>query len=70
MFKFRSDPYFCQRNTENGIMEWFFLSREGTKGPFDSRQTAASARHAHAAYCQQQGIQGIRGNLGQAVKFA
>lgn len=37
---FEIDRSFCQRNTRTGLMEWFFNTREGVFGPYDTKQMA------------------------------
>lgn len=57
---FRGECYFAQRSARNGIMEWFFYSREGVQGPYPSKAVAISSREAYGAWCREQGIHGGR----------
>jgi hypothetical protein len=53
---FQTDPFFAQRNTNTGLMEWFFNSREGVQGPYPSKQGAIKGRVAYSAFCRERGI--------------
>lgn len=65
---FRSDCYFTQRNTDTGVMEWFFHSREGVHGPYPSKPDAIETRAAYVAACRERGSDGSRKSCqGQAA---
>ncbi|MGX2040347.1 hypothetical protein ACWJKU_09475 [Methylocaldum sp. MU1018] len=37
---FKADRVFLERNNTTGQMEWFFLTREGVMGPYESESFA------------------------------
>lgn len=37
---FQADRVFFQRNPASGLVEWYFLAREGTFGPYPSQEIA------------------------------
>jgi hypothetical protein len=43
---------FSQPNPATGVTEWYFLAREGTMGPYESREYAKQMLIKFKAYCQ------------------
>lgn len=37
------DRICCQRNTQTGLMEWFFDAHQGVYGPFSSKEKAVKS---------------------------
>jgi hypothetical protein len=61
---FKSDRIFFEGHPTTGSPNWFFASREGTMGPYDSRQIAEQALADQIAKCQEQGVTGGRDTCG------
>lgn len=57
---FRLDRTFSQRSEKTGLMEWFFNAREGTYGPYPSKELAAKGLKEFIDYHKQRGSDGGR----------
>jgi len=43
---------FAQHNTGTDRLEWYFMAREGLKGPFESEALAEGSLQRYIEYCQ------------------
>jgi len=68
---FQHNRIFTDRDPGTGRMKWFFESREGVMGPFDSEINANTELQRHIDYSKRNGIDGGRklGLAEQAAKF-
>jgi len=57
---FSSARVFSDRNARTGQTQWFFESREGVGGPYESKKIAEAELQSHIEWCQQQNIDGGR----------
>ena len=57
---FEVDRTFCSRNAGTGIMEWFFSSREGIYGPYNSKEEATKDLQEFIQFCMKAGDDGGR----------
>jgi len=51
---------FLERNRETGDLEFFFDSREGVWGPYESQELVASAIARHVERCRRNRLDGGR----------
>lgn len=68
---FQHNRMFTDRDPGTGLMKWFFESREGVMGPFDSEKIANTELQRHIDYSKRNGIDGGRklGLSDQAAKL-
>ena len=57
---FQRDRVFSNRNIGTGCVEWFYETREGTQGPFESERTARAALERHIEYSKLHNLDGGR----------
>lgn len=57
---FINNRIFAQRNHETGDMDWYFESREGDFGPYDSEDAANANLLRHIDRCQCRNLDGGR----------
>ncbi|CAI8955027.1 DUF6316 family protein [Methylocaldum szegediense] len=57
---FRADRVFWERNNVTGQTEWFFLTREGVKGPYQSEALARKALDEFKEQCIRAGNNAAR----------
>jgi hypothetical protein len=50
-------------------MQWFYETREGVQGPFDTRQIADISLQRHLDHCREWRLDGGRGRGLGRVKF-
>lgn len=56
-----NERIYSKRNSEDGVMEWFFYSREGDMGPFQSYDIALKNISRHIERCRRSNLDGGRG---------
>lgn len=57
---FKIDRTFSCRNSDTGLMDWFFNAREGIYGPYNSKEQAAEALKIFIQHCMERGADGGR----------
>jgi hypothetical protein len=57
---FEINRTFSCRNSDTGMMEWFFSAREGIYGPYSSKEQAAEVLREFIQYHMQAGDDGGR----------
>jgi len=57
---FEHSRVFINRNNQTGHMQWFYETREGVMGPFDSKQLALEALERHVKYAKEHHLDGGR----------
>ncbi|WP_036281702.1 hypothetical protein [Methylomicrobium lacus] len=58
---FYAERVYTQRNPTTGIMEWFFLAREGNFGPYRSKEEAKERLSKFICFCIMNNDDGGRG---------
>jgi len=58
---FEAERVYNQRNPSTGIIEWFFLAREGYFGPYVSKEAAHKQLNTFISFCVKNGDDGGRG---------
>lgn len=61
---FKTDRIFSQRNSDTGLMEWFFSAREGVFGPFENKEQAKNELKAFADFNMKINDDGGRSSTG------
>ena len=59
---FQSDRIFSCSNSDTGLMDWFFYTREGIYGPFSSKKQAIQDLNEYIQHCRNTGDDGGRTN--------
>ncbi|MFM8333794.1 MAG: hypothetical protein ACKN9T_19140 [Candidatus Methylumidiphilus sp.] len=49
---FGVDRIFSERNGATGLVEWFFMAREGIFGPYPSKELSTARMHEFTAKCR------------------
>jgi hypothetical protein len=57
---FEHSRIFSNRNLHTGHMQWYYETREGVMGPFDSKGLAMEALERHIVYAKQHHLDGGR----------
>jgi len=60
---FRTERFLSAVNPGTGLPAWYFLTREGRKGPFSSKTNAQVALHHYIDSCARQGLASRRTRL-------
>lgn len=67
---FSTNRLFRERNPATGSMDWFFMAREGTMGPYASRKIAETALAEFKERCMRLGSTGGRSQIEREVTTA
>jgi hypothetical protein len=62
---FKADRVFSERNPTTGTIKWYFASREGIMGPYETKQIAQCALMDYKAKCMHSGSTGGRDTGGK-----
>lgn len=57
---FEADRVYGHYNRTNGLTEWYFSTREGEYGPYQTREKASSVLEAYKKSCRESGNTGGR----------
>ena len=67
---FGTSRIFTERNSNNGLMQWYFNAREGVMGPYESKERAERSLGAFKDRCVRLGDSGGRNQAGIEFSLA